>query len=163
MPIFTPRFNVGPLLFCWTILSLCILFWYLPAPKNIMQTKHFSMKFIWALWPGSAGGKAWWWWGVCVWVWTDVMALRVKLVKNKLQIPENHKNRPNVLNGFQVLYPSVIVIRYVMLCPLLWLGPLCCVRQTISHVTPRKVHCLPGSHSTTTETKKTWHLMQETQ
>ncbi len=79
----------------------------------------------------------------------------VVVVKNKLQIPQNHKNRPNVPSGFQVLYPSVIVIRYVMLCPLLWLGPLCCVRQTISHVTPRKLHCLPEFHNDTAETKKT--------
>lgn len=79
----------------------------------------------------------------------------VVVVKNKLQIPQNHKNRPNVLSAFQVLYPSVIVIRYVMLCPLLWLGPLCCVRQTISHVTPRKLHCLPEFPNNTAETKKT--------
>lgn len=155
-----PRLNVGPLLFCWTILSLCTLFWYLPPPQTHYEDKTV---FQWNLSEysdldllvgrrGGGGGS----------FWTDIIGPRFKLVKNKLRIPENHKNIPNVLNGFQVLYPSVIVIRYVMLCPLLWLGPLCCVRQTISHVTPRKVHCLPGSHSNTTETKKTWHLMQET-
>lgn len=78
------------------------------------------------------------------------------LLENKLQIPQNHKNRPNVLRGFQVLYPSVIVTRGVMLCPLLRPGPLCCVRQTISHVTPGKVHRLPEFTNNTTETKKMW-------
>lgn len=30
---------------------------------------------------------------------------------NNLQIPQNYKNRLNVLDGFHVLYPSVIVTR----------------------------------------------------
>lgn len=128
---------------CWTpfvfvffnhLISLHIVLASLT--ENITRVKHFSMKFIWALtWLCSAG--------------QEEAGFVAEVVKNKRQIPQNHKNRPNVLSGFQVLYPSVIVIRYVMLWPLLWLGPLCCVRQTISHVTPGKVHSWPVQHGNT--------------
>lgn len=50
------------------------------------------------------------------------------MLKNKLQIPETHKKTGfNVLTSFQVLYPSAIVIRDVLLRPLLF-QPHCCVR-----------------------------------
>lgn len=49
------------------------------------------------------------------------------MLKNKLQIPETHKKTgSNVLTSFQVLYPSAIVIRDVLLRPLLF-QPHCCV------------------------------------
>lgn len=46
------------------------------------------------------------------------------MLKNKLQIPETHKKQTNILTSFQVLYPSLIVIRYAASFVV---GPPCCV------------------------------------
>lgn len=56
-----------------------------------------------------------------------------------------------ISSNFHFLYPSVIVIRSAMLCPLS-LG-LYAVWLTISHETTRTVHWLPEFHCNTAETK----------
>lgn len=96
-----------PILFCWTILvGYCS--WiktFFPLLKNDVS----------AYWIPSDRKKG----GCC----------GPDMLKNKLQIPETHKKTGfNVHTSFQVLYPSAIVIRDVLLRPLLF-QPHCCVRS----------------------------------
>lgn len=77
-----PSFRVGPLLFWWTILSRCKVFWYL-----WLQTLWRQNIFGWNIfgpadWKEKRSFRF------------NVMERSLLLLKNKLEIPQTHKKRP---------------------------------------------------------------------